>query len=405
MRSNIDAIARVAVDRDIDMRIFFAHKASKCYHYVEAAAHAQIGIDVSSERELAAAISAGFEGSDIVVTSAAPAPPLIHAAIDIGATIILNGHDEYEAVLSETRNRMKTANVGIRLRGFDFSSGPHESRFGFDIDESFDFLRIDSPIRVTGLHFHLDGNSIADRVAAIRQTVLLANSFRAAGHPIEFIDIGGGFPVQYLVCEHQWSAFHDRVDQQLLDHEADPVIAKGHHFGRSFDGTDFQQTQRNHPTWQADDAGTWLGKILDSDGVRELIRESGLCLHCEPGRALVDGCGMTIARVENRKTDVRGDWLIGLGMNQTNCKTTSADFSVDPMLLTVGTGDRTLPGRGFFVGSYCAEDDWITPRRMQFNDGVALGDLVVFPNTAGYQMHFMESRAHQSELPANVVHS
>jgi len=33
---------------------------------------------------------------------------------------------------------------------------------------------------------------------------------------------------------------------------------------------------------------------------------------------------------------------------------------------------------------------------------VKAGDLMVFPNTAGYLMHFLESRSHQFPLARNV---
>lgn len=58
---------------------------------------------------------------------------------------------------------------------------------------------------------------------------------------------------------------------------------------------------------------------------------------------------------------------------------------------------------GFLTGTYCTESDLITWRRLRFPLGVARGDLLVFPNTAGYLMHFVESRAHQFPLAANLV--
>ena len=39
---------------------------------------------------------------------------------------------------------------------------------------------------------------------------------------------------------------------------------------------------------------------------------------------------------------------------------------------------------------------------MSFPQGVKPADLMVFPNTAGYLMHFLESRSHQFPLAQNV---
>lgn len=128
----------------------------------------------------------------------------------------------------------------------------------------------------------------------------------------------------------------------------------------------------------------------------------------EPGRAVLDGCGMTIARVEFRKRHVDGHWLIGVAMNRTQCRSTSDDFLVDPLLLPTGEpvpGDEAGEGpiEGFLVGAYCIERELLTWRRMRFPGGVRVGDLVVFPNTAGYQMHILESRSHQMPLARNLV--
>ena len=39
---------------------------------------------------------------------------------------------------------------------------------------------------------------------------------------------------------------------------------------------------------------------------------------------------------------------------------------------------------------------------MVFPQGIRAGDLLAFPNTAGYLMHFLESRSHQFPLAKNV---
>ena len=46
--------------------------------------------------------------------------------------------------------------------------------------------------------------------------------------------------------------------------------------------------------------------------------------------------------------------------------------------------------------------EFIFKRRFVFDQGLARGDTVVLPNSAGYLVHFLESRSHQFELAANV---
>jgi diaminopimelate decarboxylase len=139
----------------------------------------------------------------------------------------------------------------------------------------------------------------------------------------------------------------------------------------------------------------------------EAIRARGLQLRCEPGRSLVDGCGLTAARVEFRKPRGDGTWLIGLAMNRTQCRSTSDDFLVDPLLLPVqppeAENSATGAIEGYLVGAYCIERELLTWRRLRFPRGVAVGDIIVFPNTAGYLMHILESASHQIPLARNLV--
>ena len=96
-------------------------------------------------------------------------------------------------------------------------------------------------------------------------------------------------------------------------------------------------------------------------------------------------------------------------MNRTQCRSTSDDFLVDPLLLRPhGAGRaarrpervrsratssaRTASSASSSPGAGCA-----------FPHGVEVGDIVVFPNTAGYLMHILESASHQIPLARNLV--
>jgi diaminopimelate decarboxylase len=94
-------------------------------------------------------------------------------------------------------------------------------------------------------------------------------------------------------------------------------------------------------------------------------------------------------------------------MNRTQCRTTHDEFLVDPILVPTNESpfakDDSGEITGYLVGAYCTEYELISLRKLRFPFGVRVGDLIVFPNTAGYLMHFMESRCHQIPLAENVV--
>ena len=89
-------------------------------------------------------------------------------------------------------------------------------------------------------------------------------------------------------------------------------------------------------------------------------------------------------------------------MNRTQCRTSSDDFLVDPILIP-SSSEPTDAMSGYLVGAYCTESELLTLRKLHFPEGVRRGDLIAFPNTAGYLMHFLESRSHQFPLAKNIV--
>ena len=124
----------------------------------------------------------------------------------------------------------------------------------------------------------------------------------------------------------------------------------------------------------------------------------------EPGRSLLDQCGLSIAQVAFRKTDSAGNLLVGLAMNRTQLRSSSADFLVDPIHIPKQPKENNLSmqSHGYLVGAYCLEQELILKRKLTFQQYPEVGDLIAFPNTAGYMMHFFESEAHLFELAANV---
>jgi diaminopimelate decarboxylase len=101
------------------------------------------------------------------------------------------------------------------------------------------------------------------------------------------------------------------------------------------------------------------------------------------------------------KTRSDGVPLVGLAMNRTQCRSTSDDFLVDPVLLRRSAAGE--PVSGFLVGAYCVEDELILLRRLHFPRGVAPGDVIALVNTGGYLMHILESASHQIPLARNLV--
>jgi diaminopimelate decarboxylase len=400
----------------IELGIYFARKANKALCIVDEARRLGLGVDVASERELTQVLERGIPGSALVMTAAVKPEPLLQLCIASGTAVVLDNADELRRLARLAEDADRVVSVALRLAPA-FADDRLPTRFGFDPDEALAVLAAypTAGLRIDGVQFHLDGYLAADRVTAIDQALLLVDALRMRGHAPAFLDIGGGIPMSYIDDPAQWERFWDTHRAALLGH-GPALTFDGHGLGLLAHDGEIVGRRAVYPFHQSPTRGDWLAEILRApltahDGsVAGGLLARGLELRCEPGRALLDGCGLTAARVSFRKQRRDGTWLIGVEMNRTQCRSTSDDFLVDPLLLHPDrgeAGDRgarpTGPIEGYLVGAYCIERELLSWRRLRFAHGVDVGDIVVFPNTAGYLMHILESSSHQIPLARNLL--
>ncbi|MEL4155472.1 FAD/NAD(P)-binding protein [Corynebacterium bovis] len=308
------------------------------------------------------------------------------------------------------------------------------------------------PVAVVGVHVHLHGYSASDRRVALGEALGVVDAARQAGHAPTFVDLGGGVPMSYVDDPAQWAAFlraREAVsgaggagaDGAAHTGGADGAGADGaaHTGGADTDASDMtgerftwkdDPLRTIYPFHQSPTRGDWLRDLLtgpvevrgvdggaaDTDApadgeavsAADALVVRGLRLHLEPGRSVLDGAGLTLARVAFLKERSDGVPLVGLEMNRTQCRTTADDLLVDPVLVPCVSAGASAPDRGpgyegFLVGAYCIEDEVIVRRRMRFPRGISVGDVIALPNTGGYFMHILESASHQIPLARNVV--
>ncbi|QPK84091.1 FAD/NAD(P)-binding protein [Corynebacterium qintianiae] len=384
MESNIDELVSAGASRGVEVKVFFARKANKGLVFVDTVRDAGHGVDVASFDELRQVIGRGVPGERIIVSAAIKTDELLRLAIDNGVVISADNRDEYDRIAALAGD--KIALVAPRLAPDPDTMPP--TRFGERLDDwAAHLAEPRGNVRVVGVHAHLHGYAAADRSAALRECMELTDVLRSAGHAPEFIDIGGGVPMSYLDDAEQWAAYQAAIQTQRAGYAA-PFTWKS------------DPLTTTYPYHQRPTRGEWLEQVL-SGGVAEALIERGMRLHLEPGRSLLDGCGIILAQVAFVKTRSDGLPLVGLHMNRTQCRTTSDDYLVDPILVK-----RTPPGaevEAYLVGAYCIEDEVILRRRIRFPQGVSAGDIIAIPNTAGYFMHILESASHQIPLAKNVT--
>jgi diaminopimelate decarboxylase len=379
----------------VPLKVFFARKANKALSLVAAAERAGHGVDVASLAELRQVLDAGVPGDRVVLTAAVKSRVLLEAAVGSGVAVAADTVEELAALAVIAGRSGRPARVLVRLAP-DPSAGLPPTRFGEPSARWLAALSAgpDAALDVVGVHVHLHGYRVDHRLSALAECLDLVDALAANRHAPRAIDLGGGVPMSYLDDAGEWREFWKAME---VDHPPESLTWKD------------AELANVYPFHAGLVRGDWLDALLgatlpgrDATAAEELRRRD-LTLHLEPGRTLLDGCGVTIARVAFVKCRSDGVPLVGLEMNRTQLRSTSDDVLTDPLLVRRGRPGPELDG--FLVGAYCIEDEVILKRRLHFPSGVAAGDLVVFVNTAGYLMHILESASHQIPLAANIVHT
>ena len=185
----------------LNVKIFYAIKANYNPHYVKIIKDSGIyGIDAVSPNEVKLALSLGYESEQIIFT---PSNPTDEEMKFVGEQNILQNLGSLSEL--ERFGKMFTgSNVSVRLSPnigvgeFDkITTGNNESKFGIVFEDFAEVQNICKKYNLTliGIHCHLGSGfyTTTEFTQAFELLLNISNKFS----DIKFIDMGGGFGVQY----------------------------------------------------------------------------------------------------------------------------------------------------------------------------------------------------------------
>ncbi|MVU81659.1 Y4yA family PLP-dependent enzyme [Nocardia sp. ET3-3] len=365
--------------------IYYGKKANKSACVIEACATAGAGVDVASARELSAALRGGIDGSNLMVTGPAKSDELLMLATEKNALIAIDSPSELDRLseLSHRRGADTRARIVLRVLPKDSTS-----RFGMtdaELDNIWDQLD-DAPVRLEGFSFHLSGYEVAPRAELAQTLIDWCLKARVNGHAANLISIGGGFSVKYIAAEY-WNSF--------LEH----ATPSWFHGGRA------PSLDSYYPYYCKAPGPQMLTAILEHNDLGDRLRKNDIRLAIEPGRALLDRAGSTVFRVQGTKTrEAHGLPYEILTVDGTSLSLSEQWFDTeylpDPVLWPESVGTMTPTCIG---GASCLESDMLSWRRIPLQRAAVVNDLLVYPNTAGYQMDSNESEFHELPIPPKII--
>lgn len=406
--SNINAFGDVARAHGVSLRTYYARKCCRSRAFVSEAIRLGIGLDCASFAEVTESLRLGASGTNMVLTSPMLSEELAQLVVGENILTVVDSEADLMWVSAVAKGARRKLPILLRVSGFSVDGLKLRSRFGFDADALLAVVAqmprdLWKSVALRGLHFHLDGYTPQHRSVALLRLQEMILELRRLGHNVEQVNIGGGFLVCYLASAGEWQSFL-AAHQAVLLHGREPFWFGEDAFGSVRMGDGSWTAPRLYPFQNSLARGEFFAAVLNEEqegvSVRETLQRLGVTIGIEPGRASVDQCGMTIARFGGTKT-LPWQRFSSLEMNHTHLKAVSAEYCVDPLF-----GPQSTTGEGpvtsTLVGDYCMESDVIIRRHLCFPQPPVRGDLIAFPNTAGYMMHLFESPGHRARLPQTI---
>ncbi|MEU6848909.1 Y4yA family PLP-dependent enzyme [Actinacidiphila alni] len=409
-------------------RVYFAHKANRSSSLVRrlAAAESGVGVDVASIGELQHALGCGFTPDRIMATGPKDVEFLWLAA-RVGATVNVDSPGELDLLAGLVREHgFDRVPVLVRLSEFeeDRATSPgvrvlsRRSRFGTPLRDVESLLsgaaRHRDAVDLIGVGFHLDTVGTTEKVRALERCVTVMDACLSHGLSPRALDIGGGFGIGYVADAAQWDRYTTALSDAVRGARP-PMAWRGHSYGLRNDNGTVRGSVALYPAHRAVSGPAYLDELLThrtpalDRPAATLLLEHLHDLYSEPGRALVDQCGLSFARVVEVRRVGDGpsmDHVVRLAANAADISLEEHGVLVDPVLLPRGPHDDA-PGDQevgvYLAGNLCLEADFLTRRKVFLQRLPRAGDLLAFVNTAGYAMDFRAHRAQHRPTARTVA--
>lgn len=288
--------------------LHYAVKANPMQEVIDCVAAQVHGLDVSSGKELEAALQSGMQAQNISFAGPGKAAWELKAAITAGITLNVESEVEFTRILGLCEQTGQTARVALRINpdfelrasGIKTSGGPQP--FGVDAEAAPKLLKkiLASGVEFTGFHIFSGSQVLQPKTLIEAHEKTFALSKQLADHcrmPVQTLNIGGGFGIPYFpgdaplevapVMEHL-----DGLITEYRDTFADTKIIL--ELGRYLVG----------------EAGLYLARITDrkvSRGTTYLVIDGGLHHHLAAsgnfGQALRRNYPITIGNRLGERTE------------------------------------------------------------------------------------------------------
>lgn len=319
IRHNIERLKRAETVIDRPLKICYAAKANSNMAILRCVKEAGADLEVNSGGELFKALKIGFAPEQIIFNGTSKTETEIAEAIKAGIYAI-QADSVYEIELIEkvARKLNKRANVSLRLVP-EIETETHHglqtalltSKFGMMPEEALSAFRRWQPddnfLNLCGIHLHIGSqNPNAKPYAEALETLFenLLKIYDETGYKLSHLNLGGGFPVNYL-RDDSHKNFFPAAEREMF-------------------AADFEPSDAIQNAWET------IEKSADASNAAHLLENITLLL--EPGRSVISDAGICLTKIRNKKNRPIDDSKSEVQISKIAAR--SAALDIDHWLLT-----------------------------------------------------------------------
>jgi len=287
IRRNINRLKLAENRIGCRLKVCYAAKANSNMAILRTVKNAGCDLEVNSGGELWKALKIGFAGEQIIFNGTSKEVWEIENAIKAGIYAIqVDSLYELSLIEEAARRLKKRANVSLRLVP-EIETNTHSglqtalltSKFGMMPNEAlsaFHQYKTSENLNLCGVHLHIGSQnpSLEPYIKAFKTLFEnLARTYEETGIKLSHINLGGGFPVNYLRDDSHRNFFSE-AEREMFAADYEPADA-------------------------VENAWKTVRELADASNAAHLLENITLLL--EPGRSIISDAGICLTTVRNKK--------------------------------------------------------------------------------------------------------
>lgn len=289
IKQNIERLKIAETKIDCRLKVCYAAKANSNMAILRVVKNSRTDLEVNSGGELFKALKIGFKPEQIIFNGTSKTEIELEEAINAGIYAIqIDSIFELELTEKIAKKLNKRANISLRLvpeieaetmRGLQ--TALLTSKFGmmpFEALKAFERWKPDDKnLNLCGIHLHIgsqnpDKNSFAEAFEKLFRNLL--KIYTETGHKLSHLNLGGGFPINYLRDVSKLEEF-TKTQRELFSADLDPA-----------------EVLQN--AWKR------VKKSAEETNASHLLENIELLI--EPGRSVIADAGICLTTVLNKKS-------------------------------------------------------------------------------------------------------